>query len=73
LRSLPARIVGSHIEQGETFTRLSTKAHFLSDAELDRRIKAARDLMGDNLHIKADRKPAEPKQPIDYAKDLGAL
>lgn len=71
LRSVPARLYGTHIDQGEQFTSLSTKAHFLPNEILEARIAAARDLIGPHVVVKPDRKPIEDqedsfKRPINY-------
>jgi hypothetical protein len=55
LRSVPARLTGSRVSVGsEHVTRLSSAAKFPPDELLERRIKAAREVMG-TVEVKALR------------------
>lgn len=48
LRTVPARLTGSRVDvQAEHVTRLSCTARFDADADLERKIKAAREALGD--------------------------
>jgi hypothetical protein len=64
LQSVPDRLYGSYISQGESFMGLSSKAQFPADQALERRIRAAREALG-TVEPKPVRK-TEPKPPLDY-------
>lgn len=71
LKSVPARIVGSHVEtEAEHFTTLSSWAQFPEDERLALRRSAARDLIGE-VYVRPDRKLIQD-QP-DYGERRIAL
>jgi hypothetical protein len=78
VRSLPSRILGSHVEiNREQPMHLSSWAQFPADERLAARIKAQRELIGPR-EVRADRKlilenPDTFKKPIDFDEWYGPV
>jgi hypothetical protein len=64
LGSAPARLNGSHVEpQSEHVTTLSSRAVFSPDDTLLMRMARARDELGPDVQVRADRRKMIQEQP----------
>jgi hypothetical protein len=70
LGSLPARIAGSHVGEGEHFTGLSSKARFSPDDQLLLRMARAREELGETpVKPLIERNADTFVRPIDFDQD----